>query len=713
MLPVVFALMSTLGAEDAFAPRVETLQFHIERLGGIAVPAALEREKQDRLATLAERARAGVDSTEAFNALYNDIDATRMWLWANAAEQPSLPEGTFEDTPGAWRITTPRLDLSLNKADLVMTVRHGDAEWRFAPCNALDVVFASTSLGFLSAGTREAEPFDTGYSKGMILSLSDFPDWPGFSVRLVLNLVGDELVTEVSCTEPAPELHEINWPKAVILESSPAVQSVVPWMQGMLLPGDWPQDLAGTDLCNSRVLYMPWWGHIRDGRGVMAIIETSDDAGLAFVHPSGGPTVAAPKWHAQMGRGGYLRTLRYVFSDGADHVTLAKRYRRHVIETGRFVSLREKQARTPALARVIGRPVVHLGAVYHTVPEAATFNKEAIEGNHYLRTFDQLAEDLRTLKGEGIESAYVHLDGWGYMGYDNAHPDVLPPGGEQGGWEGLRRFADTCRELDYLFAVHDQYRDLYFSAASFNDRLPVTDRHGDRFEVSHWCGGPQTVLSPRFAPEYVRRNHDRFAEMGVRVEGAYLDVFSVLAFDESWQAAHPVTRSDCARYRRECFDLLRARGYVVSSEEPADYLVASLDLYHHAPYRNWPDFEKGKASGIPVPLFSLVYHDSAITPWASTEEGGWGIPDGDAGRLHGLLNAGPPYAHPGAGPEHIAQVKEACALAAHCAFLEMTGHEFLDASKRKQRTTFSDGTTVTVDFDAKTHSVAYKESAQP
>jgi hypothetical protein len=32
----------------------------------------------------------------------------------------------------------------------------------------------------------------------------------------------------------------------------------------------------------------------------------------------------------------------------------------------------------------------------------------------------------------------------------------------------------------------------------------------------------------------------------------------------------------------------------------------------------------------------------------------------------------------------------------------MTKHEFLDAGRRKERTTFADGTTVTVDWDAQT-----------
>lgn len=42
------------------------------------------------------------------------------------------------------------------------------------------------------------------------------------------------------------------------------------------------------------------------------------------------------------------------------------------------------------------------------------------------------------------------------------------------------------------------------------------------------------------------------------------------------------------------------------------------------------------------------------------------------------------------------------ALHQRVALLEMTNHEFLVKARRQGRTTFADGTTVTVDWDAKT-----------
>jgi hypothetical protein len=706
MISMLVLAVSLLSANDALAPRLQTLAFHVERLQAIDVPPAQQAEKDAKMAELKTRVAAGVADEAAFNDLYRAIDAVRMWLWKNAADKPQKPEGEFKALDDGWLVATPALKLHWLKEGHVLVVNTPAQEWRFAPSDAKDIRFKGKLVRLSDAGRFTMESFDTGYSVGMTGTFSEFPDLAGFELRITANLIGSEIVFEVVARDIAEELLEIDWPKPIQLGNTADDLSVIPKMQGMLLPGNWPEPVHGEEPVNSRTFYMPWWGQIHAGHGVMTIFETPFDAGGAYHHSKGGPTVVAPRWLASLGRLGYQRTVRYVFDDEATYVRMAKRYRRFVQEEGNFVSLREKLTRNPNLDEVIGKPVVHVGALYHFVQEAALFNKETIEANHALNTFDQLAQGLETLKQKGIDRAYVHLDGWGFYGYDNGHPDPLPVGQEQGGWDGLKRFADTCERLGYFFAVHDQYRDFYLNAASFDDRLACTQLDGGREQTSTWCGGPQTILNPRFAPGYVRRNHDLFAQHGVHVRGAYLDVFSVVPLEECAQPAHPVTRAECAAYRRECFDILRARGYVVSSEESTDYLARSLDLVHHGPYATAPNLGGGAACGIPVPLFGLVYHDSLMLPWNMGENGGWGIPNGDAGRLHCLLNAGMPYVSPGADETMIQHVKEAAGVARRCAFSEMTNHEFLDDSHRKQRTTFSDGTQVTVDFDSKEYTIA-------
>jgi hypothetical protein len=74
--------------------------------------------------------------------------------------------------------------------------------------------------------------------------------------------------------------------------------------------------------------------------------------------------------------------------------------------------------------------------------------------------------------------------------------------------------------------------------------------------------------------------------------------------------------------------------------------------------------------------------------------------------LYGMLNGG----FPRIGIEEIDRQRsildQMTALHRRVALLEMTNHEFLDAQHNKERTTFSDGTTVTVDWNEKTVSVS-------
>ena len=91
----------------------------------------------------------------------------------------------------------------------------------------------------------------------------------------------------------------------------------------------------------------------------------------------------------------------------------------------------------------------------------------------------------------------------------------------------------------------------------------------------------------------------------------------------------------------------------------------------------------------------LVYHDAVMTP-----EGG------NNDYLRCLLNGG--YANVPRNPadkESLERMNIICALHKRVALLEMTKHEFLDQTHRKERTTFADGTTVTIDRDAKTFDI--------
>jgi hypothetical protein len=636
-------------------------------------------------------------------------------LALGAADTPEAPTSAltnpaplvrFDTNAGLWRVTGSRNRLELDPTNLACRVETRTATWRMLPSQLADLQVRQESksvpLQLASAVQKQITPYSTGFQTGLKIELGGFRngDTPlDVTLQLFLCFEGtdEDLVATMIASDGANRVQRCDWPAGLAEGSFDA--TVVPFMQGMLLPKNWPEKTWLYDtLSFGRGLYQPWWGHEQGKAALLVLLETPDDGGCHFDHPAGGPTRIGPQWTHSLGRWAYPRRARLCFLDQGNYVDLAKRYRRHAVETGRFVSLREKISRSPRVERLIGAPVVHTSILYHIQPESSYYRKDDPAQNHQLVTFEARAKELQVLAAKGITNAYVHLDGWGFRGYDNLHPDVLPPAPEAGGWEGMKRFGDVCDQLGFLFAIHDQYRDFYLDAACYDERHTITDERGSRPLHSTWYGGRQSILCSSLAPGHVRRNHTAILEHGVKLRGAYLDVFSVVPGDECYQTEHAVTRTDCLRYRGECLDFVRSYGGVVSSEEPSDWSVRHLDLVHHGPFALNPNPGKGPAIGIPVPLWNLVYHDALLMPW-SMDRGAWGIPEKDLGFLHGLANGGMPYLGLNPGPEELERVRTMCALHRRVAWLEMTRHEFLDTSRRRQRTTFADGTRVTIDLE--------------
>ena len=635
-----------------------------------------------------------------------------------------------------WFIRGTRLTVGLDPADLRLTVRAAGREWRFLPSSAGDLTVKSGASEFplrlADAAVKTVEPYATGYLSGIKLSLSGFgikkESSPlDLAIQVFLGLEGrdEDLVVRVIASDGEARARELLFPPSPDPASFDA--TVVPFMQGMLLSKDWPRPVRLYDeISYGRGLYMPWWGYEQGGGAVLVVLETPADAGIRLSHPAGGPTRADVRWLHSLGRWSYPRAVRYAFLDRGGHVALAKRYRRYAVETGNFVSLREKIARNPLVGNLIGSPVIHTSILYHIQPDSSYYRKDDPKANHQLVTFDERVAELRKLAGRGVRRAYVHLDGWGFRGYDNLHPDILPPSPEAGGWEGMKRFADACDALGFVFAVHDQYRDFYVDAPSYDPRHTILNEDGTRPEYATWYGGKQSILCSALAPGYVRRNFRELLAHGVKVRGAYLDVFSVVPGDECYSPEHPVTRAESLHFRGECLDFIRSFGGVVSSEEAADWALPHLDLVHHAPHALDPNPGQGPAVGIPVPLYSLVYHDALFVPW-SLGKGAWGIPDADLGFLYGLGNAGLPYLSIDPSDEELEKVRTMCALHERVGLVELVNHEFLRTADakggptnspargssadpwrafKKQRFTYADGTSVTVDFAAGTYSIS-------
>lgn len=637
-------------------------------------------------------------------------------------EQRGAPVVDVMHSGAMWKIAGRKTRVTLNERDLAISVEAGGTTWKMTPSLADDMLVKSRGqefpLRFTDATRIHIEPLDTGFKTGVKISLDQFRHATPLDLRLYLTVAiegGDEdLVFDIAAAEGETVLRQLDWPKQMDA-SDPIDFTVLSNRWGTLLPRNWPKaynpiregDPKDVSVVESNLIEcwsMSWWGFEKGSHAMMIIVETPDDASYKFSHPAGGPTVIGPRWRATLGRFGYPRTARMIFLGSGNYVTMAKRYRKYVMDTGQFVSLKDKIAHDPKVADLIGTPHIRLHTFTNYRPGGYRYDKAHPERNVHVVTFDQRAEQLRELKARGVDRLYVCLAGGPYRGYDRQHPDELPPAPEAGGWDGLKRFSDAMRELNYVWTLHDQYRDYYTDSPSWQPQFAVHEESaatppmmfpGTRFGqfkegpipmMDHWDGGAMGYLSPRMELGHLEKNWRLILAHGARPTGAYLDVFGYVPPDEDFNPEHPATRADSMRARALCMRWVRNNVGLVGTEAASDWVI---------PYADFGSANPGQGLAIPVPLYQLVYHDAIVIPQDS----------GSAkARMVAMLYGGAPSL-PGAGDvsdETLAQIRRMAELHARVGMLEMTSHEFLDANYRKERTTFADGTTVTADFDAGT-----------
>lgn len=569
-------------------------------------------------------------------------------------------------------------------------------------------------IAFCDAESISHKTYTSGIGQG-IRSTYTFKDF-SFQTNIWIEDISEEVYFEwIPLQEHHNQITQVDWPLPFVFDQVTDDQiTLIPYLQGLMIPNTWEKDVQPLHFngqFGSSAAYMPWFAQIDHQTGYLAIAATEWDGGYAITHPHAGPTSIHPYWLPTLGKMDYKRVMRIRFFDNCDYNSICKSYRQYAIETGRFVTLKEKEIRNASVSKLIGSCVVHKGIKKHIDEHSIFFDKEHPENNDSLTTFAFREKEMRFYKEKGVEKLYLHLDGWSSYGYDNHHPDILPPCQEAGGWEGLQSLSQTMKDCGYLFGIHDQYRDYYFDAETFDSQYACHDVNGNIFDMARWAGGRQSYLCTSLAPHYVKRNFEQLIQGGIHLDAAYLDVFTCNEPDECNHAEHRMTRKECIDFRNACFDYLHSKQIAPSSEEVNDWAVRSLVFCHYAPYSFMLDKPNAPRIGIPLPLFNLVYHECLIIPWFTdkTEQEDY--------LLYALLNGGIGYldrdgAYAGCDgafdtPTQIIDnaIHRAHTVAklhekvAHC---EMVRHDFLNDAKTQQKTTFSDGTTVTIDLEKST-----------
>lgn len=610
--------------------------------------------------------------------------------------------------------------LRLNEADLHITVEVAGQSWDWGAKFSPSFWWETKEMEFSSAEKITHAEVHNGIGAGIRSIYEGFRAGGRQSGLRFETYVWVEDSTEdvyfewIPVSDPEHGVKKVVWPGYMAFDSKrDDWYTLVTEGQGLLVPNTGEQEVKQLHFDGMFLTaggYMPWFSQIREGRGYIAVAVTPWNGGVDIDHPGNGPyTHVGVRWEASLGSMEYRRILRFSFRDRCDYNDMCKIYRSYVFENGLAATLKEKAARIPSVSRLFGCCFVHFGIKTSVNPKSDFFDREKPDKNNRMTPFSVREAMLGRFRRLGVKKLYLHLDGWAEPGYDNRHPDYLPACAAAGGWEGMKHLADAMHEWGYLFGIHDQYRDYYLDAPSFDVEYGVRLPDGSVPQHARWAGGPQTYLCGSQAPYYVKRNFGEIKKQEIRLDGAYLDVFTCNEGDECASPRHRMTRRDCYEYRKHCFDWLISQGILPSSEEVADWSMNSLVFCHYAPYSFMLEPPDSKRKGIPVPLFNLAYHDCVIEPWMMERH------ENEDYMLYALLNGGAPYllrdgAYEGTDGsyesedmsirEHLKRCSTVARLHEKVAGCEMVRHSFLEGNTKMQETVFSDGTRVRIDLES-------------
>ena len=626
------------------------------------------------------------------------------------------------------KVQIENIIIELQEDTLDISITYNNTTWRTdSKCHPVIRRKMGKEIYFSEAINITNEYWKSGVGKGIISKFEGFliddmhKNYTFYTLIWVEKATNDIYFEWIPVIEDLEDIEEVIWPVPLEFNvNRDDWYSIINLQQGMLIPNTWEIEFGEMIMkgyWGTEVGYMPWFSQIRQRKGYIAICEDYWDAGYFVEHPSKGPyTLIGNKWYPSQGKMNYKRVIKFIFVDDCDYNTMCKIYKEYARMTGIFKTLKEKEVALPSIKKLVGSSVIHTNIKRDIQKDSRFYNSKNIDSNKNVVSFNQCLNRIDKYHKAGASDLYIHLDGWADPGYENKHPDYNSASIEAGGWDGMRNFIKRLHNYGDIVGLHDQYKDYYYSAPSFDEDFVCLKPDGTFTTHALWAGGLQAYLCTTQAPYYVRRNYKNIKSNGVYIDCAYLDAFVCNAADECTNPKHKMSRRDCFNHRAKCFQYLSSQGIIPSSEEPSSWAIPDLVITHFAPYEFMLESLEKPRRGIAVPLFELVFHECIINPWMMEKSG-----EHEDYMLYALLNGGMPYLlREGAYPEvdgffeteEIATVEEEierckCVNRLHkeIVYCEMVKHEFIDSNYLKQRTTFSNGTVVMVNFEDQTYEI--------
>lgn len=603
-----------------------------------------------------------------------------------------------------WSLENPRIRVTVDSQSGTLSVieKASGREWKQVtpPQNKSEARFrnvqevAAPSKGILFEG-------DFGWREGKPVSLS---------VRLTLPDEGADLFVEADVKDRGMEIPNLPFLEPLMHDSPTGVLVVADYCDGHLIPLD--MDTFPRRWFSASRLDMPWVGlcDLAEGFGYMLLVETSDDASIEMrTVEVGGRELVAPRvvWNPSNNQFRYPRRLMYHFPSDGGYLAIAKRYRAYAREHGFLVPFSEKLKKNSNINRLFGAPDVwgNASLAFARDAKAAGVEKMIIHG----RTSP---DDMKAI----AELGYLTSE------YDN-YTDVRP--------------IEPGKDID---SNHDYVPDSVVLNAD-GERMKAWLTFNKKTQFMKRCPALWLQTAKIVVPRVLERRP---------YLGRFIDVTTAENLYECYDPKHPLTRSE----KQECgvalLSYVRSLGLVTGGEHGIWWSVPQLDYIEEmmsggsyswpaghlirpkskeqeftsswgSKLGKWEEYEKwGIGHAYRVPLWELVFHDCVVSTWY------WGdasdflleaAPEVTAKKdafniLYGtipLMWANKEGAWQKSRDTFLTTYRNTCKLHEVVAAAEMLSHEFVTPDRAVQRTLFSDGTEVIVNFGETLHAAELSE----
>ncbi|MGO1077043.1 glycoside hydrolase [Inquilinus sp. CA228] len=351
-----------------------------------------------------------------------------------------------------------------------------DAVVLAAPAGTFRIDPATLAVSFRPAGEDEAALAAPAIDPGQVT------DRTGAGWRLVsgddaftveAGVQGEALRLSIRSDRPAT----LAWPQTA--DPAAITAYAMPFGEGSYIPAD---DPAWLDWLTRRYepaglteqLSMPFWTELRAGLSITWLVETPFNTWFAIVEDSGRPRPVLAHDFTRLAPGSPY-VVRIV-PGPADPLAGARAYRTWLQASGGFVSLAEKIAAVPDIARLGGAPHIYLWGKGPLKPE------DLLQWRSFVRLVQQKKDDPGHLAGR----LWQAFDAEGRQAFEDAFRDAAGAGG----------FVSTYSRAALIRAVNDALR----RAVPMAPVDPLPGGHDPAAEAA-WATGPLRIaLTEAFGP---------------------------------------------------------------------------------------------------------------------------------------------------------------------------------------------------------------------